>query len=248
MRVVVLFVCTANVCRSPMAAALFRVAAIAAAPADSSSAASHPGAEGATTGGATTGGAGTAGAGSRRIDALLDPAVFIVSDFTAGDLDGTLTVASAGLLESGRPVVPEVVRVMTPYGIDLAGHGATQLTTAAVEEADLILGMERRHGREAILLVPGAWSRTFTLKDLVRRGEKTGARLAGQPLEAWLDLLGEGRERTDLIGRAPEDEVADPLGGSLADFRATAAELADLTQRLTRLLWTEAVDVPIPPS
>jgi protein-tyrosine phosphatase len=182
------------------------------------------------------------------IDVLLDPAVFIVSDFTADDLDGTLTVASAGLLESGRPVMPEVVKVMTPYGIDLSAHCATQLTAAAVADADLILGMERRHGREAILLVPDAWPRTFTLKELVRRGETSGPRLPGQPLEAWLDVLGAGREKTDLIGRDPEDEVADPLGGSLADYRATAAELADLIQRMTRLLWTEGVDLPIPRS
>ena len=225
-----------------MAAALFRLAASAAAP-DPSSVAPRPVAPPAGTGHPVTQPAGTG-----RIDALLDPAVFMVSDFSAGDLDGTLTVASAGLLESGRPVSPEVVRVMTPYGIDLAAHCATQLTATAVADADLILGMERRHGREAILLVPGAWPRTFTLKELVRRGEKTGPRLPGQPLEAWLDLLGEGREKTDLIGRAPEDEVADPLGGSLADYRATAVELADLIQRMTRLLWTEGVDVPIPPS
>jgi protein-tyrosine phosphatase len=178
---------------------------------------------------------------------LLDPTVFIARDFTAGDLDGPLTVASAGLLESGRPVAPEVVRVMTPYGIDLAAHHATRLSAAAVEGADLVLGMERRHGREAILLVPPAWSRTFTLKELVRRGQKTGPRLPGQPLEAWLDAVGEGREKSDLIGRSPEDEVADPLGGGLADYRATAAELADLTGQVARLLWTGAMDVPIHP-
>jgi protein-tyrosine phosphatase len=220
-----------------MAAALLRVAAAAVTP-DPSFVAPRSGPR-------------PAGSGrpvSQPVDALLDPAVFIVSDFSAGDLDGPLTVVSAGLLESGRPVSPEVVRVMTPYGIDLSAHAATQLTAAAVAEADLILGMERRHGREAILLVPGAWPRTFTLKELVRRGEKTGPRLPGQPLEAWLDLLGEGREKTDLIGRDPGDEVADPLGGSLADYRATAAELADLVGRMTRLLWTEGVDVPIPPS
>jgi hypothetical protein len=52
----------------------------------------------------------------------------------------------------------------------------------------------------------------------------------------WLAAVGDGRERIDLVGRSPEDDVADPLGGDLAAYRATAAELADLVQRLARLL------------
>jgi protein-tyrosine-phosphatase len=149
-------------------------------------------------------------------------------------------VASAGLLESGRPVVPEVVAALVPYGVDLAGHRSTRVTKAALESADLVLGMERRHGREAILLLPAAWPRTFTVKDLVHRGEKVGPRSSGEPLRDWLAVVGEGRERTSLIGRSPEDEVADPLGGSPAHYAATAAELADLVDRLTGLLWPRA--------
>jgi protein-tyrosine phosphatase len=160
----------------------------------------------------------------------------LVAGEVAPDLDGPLTVASAGLLEAGRPVSPEVVTTLLPFGIDLTGHRSASLTAAALEGADLILGMERRHGREAILLVPSAWPRTFTLKDLVRRGEKLGPRPLHQPLQTWLAEVGEGRERTDLIGRSPEDDVADPLGGDLAAYRAAAAEIADLVQRLTRLL------------
>ena len=154
-----------------------------------------------------------------------------------GDLDEHVTVASAGLLESGHPVASETLSVMASYGIDLAAHRSTRLTAAAVESADLVLGLERRHAREAILLVPAAWDRTFTLKELVRRGEKAGPRPPGLARSAWLASLLDGRERTDLVGRSPEDDVAAPLGGSLADYRATAAELADLVHRLAGLFW-----------
>jgi len=160
----------------------------------------------------------------------------LVAGEVAGDLDEPVAAASAGLLDGGRPVSPEVVTALAPFGIDLSGHRSTRLTAAALEGADLVVGMERRHGREAVLLVPAAWPRTFTLKELVRRGEKVGPRPAGQPLDAWLAVVGDGRERTDLVGRSPEDDVADPLGGDLAAYRATAAELADLVQRLARLL------------
>jgi len=159
----------------------------------------------------------------------------LVAGEVARDLGEPVATASAGLLDGGRPVSPEVVTVLAPFGIDLAGHRSTRLTAAALEDADLVLGMERRHAREAVLLVPSAWSRTFTLKELVRRGEKTGPRPPGQSLDAWSAAMADGRERTDLVGRSPEDDVADPLGGDLAAYRATAAELADLVQRLTRL-------------
>jgi len=157
---------------------------------------------------------------------------------SVGGTDGPVTIASAGLLDGGRPTSPEVVSTLAPFGVDLTGHRSTRLTASALEGADLILGMERRHGREAVLIVPSAWGRTFTLKDLVRRGERAGPRRHGQPLGDWLALVGGDRARTDLIGRSSEDDVADPLGGDLAAYRATASELADLVQRLGRLLWS----------
>jgi protein-tyrosine-phosphatase len=162
-----------------------------------------------------------------------------------GDLDEPVAVVSAGLLEGGHPVSTEVRTVLAPFGIDLSAHRSTTLTADAVDSAELILGMERRHGREAVVLVPAAWQSTFTLKELVRRGEKVGPRPPGEPLGAWLEAVGDGRERTDMIGRSPEDDVADPLGGDLSDYRATSAELADLVQRMARLLWPRALDVPI---
>jgi protein-tyrosine-phosphatase len=149
-----------------------------------------------------------------------------------------VTVASAGLLEGGRPVTAEVIKVMTPFGVDMTSHRSTRLTETAIEGADLILGMERRHGREVALLVPSAWPRTFTLKDLVRRGEGVGPRTAGQPLARWLEAVGQGRERSALTGRESEDEVADPIGGRIGQYRATVAELSDLVDRLVRLLWS----------
>jgi protein-tyrosine phosphatase len=157
-----------------------------------------------------------------------------------GDRDEPVTVTSAGLLEGGRSIPPEVATVIAPFGADLSGHHSTRLTPAAIEEADLILCMERRHGREVALLVPTAWPRTFAFKDLIRRGEKTGPRRPDQSIEEWLEAVGDQRGRNDLAGRSPDDDVADPIGGSLRRYRASAAELDDLVQRLTRLLWSDA--------
>ena len=49
------------------------------------------------------------------------------------------------------------------------------------------------------------------------------------------------RTRQSLAHRSSADEVADPYGGSLDRYRATAVELAELTAQLAVLLWPEAV-------
>ena len=184
----VLFVCTGNMCRSPMAAALF----------------DRCHAQAVETG-------------------VAEP--------------GALSVSSAGLLDSGHESPPEVAQVMAELGIDLHGHRSMEVSADMVSSADLVVGMGRRHAREVVLLDAGAFSRAFTLKDLVHRGDLVGPRNPGESLQAWTNRLYHGRQRTDLVGDSDADDVPDPLGGSLDDFRATAHELADLAERLVGLLW-----------
>jgi protein-tyrosine phosphatase len=146
-------------------------------------------------------------------------------------------VSSSGSLEGGRPAPPEVVKAMSSRGLDVSGHRSTMLTVEAVVRADLIIGMAREHVREVVLIDPGAWPRTFTLKELVRRGEQVGPRSPGQPAEEWLAKVHAGRDRCDLLGKSPLDDVADPVGGPRRAYDATAAELSSLIERLVDLMW-----------
>ena len=86
-------------------------------------------------------------------------------------------VRSAGLLGEdavGEPPPPEVVAALAAYGLDISGHRSRRVTAADLGWADLVLGMSREHVRHAVVTVPDSWPRTFTLKELVRRGEETG--------------------------------------------------------------------------
>jgi protein-tyrosine-phosphatase len=150
-----------------------------------------------------------------------------------------VSIASAGLLAGGYGSPPEVVSVLAELGIDLSGHTSTQLSPELVAGADMIVGMARRHAREVVLLDAGAFSRTFTLKDLVGRGDLVGPRAPGESLPDWMVRLDRGRQRTDLVGTSSADDVPDPLGGSLEDFRATARELGALVEHLAGLLWAD---------
>jgi protein-tyrosine-phosphatase len=106
-----------------------------------------------------------------------------------------------------------------------------------LENADLVIGMGREHVREAVATSPAVWPRCFTLKEFVRRGQAMGFQ-PGQSMEAWLAVLHQGRNTTDLLGSATEDDVFDPIGsGSEQDYLACTSQLARLVDELAILLW-----------
>ncbi|MDA8342337.1 MAG: hypothetical protein M0007_08970, partial [Actinomycetota bacterium] len=189
-----LVVCTANICRSPMTAALL----------------------------------------AARVAVAGEP----------------VEISSAGLLPGGRPVPPEVLVVMGERGMDLSGHVSRRLERPMLS-ADLVIGMEHRHVRECVVLDGSAWPRTFTLRELVGRGESMGpggSRDHGEPVASWLERLHAGRDRAALARPSSDADVADPYGGPLDGYRATAAELADLVDRLARLAWPATGRGPAAPA
>jgi protein-tyrosine phosphatase len=147
-----------------------------------------------------------------------------------------VVVTSAGL-HGGAAPPPAAVAVMAARGLDLSGHRGVQVTTAEVASADLILAMTREHARFAVVLDPAAWPRTFTLRDLVRRGGQAGRRQPGEALEEWLRRAGTGRHRRDLLGASTADDVPDPAGGPARGYRRTAGELDELVGQLAGLAW-----------
>jgi protein-tyrosine phosphatase len=179
----ILFICTANICRSPMAAALL----------------------------------------SRRL----------------GELGVAADILTAGLLEPDRPVSAGAMRVLAARRLDVSGHRSRRLDADLVRSATLVVGMERRHVRDAVVLAPEAWPRTFTLRELLRRAAAIGPRTA-EPFDRWLARVHLGRSSQDSFGPS-DDDVEDPYGRSDDAFRLTAAELDDLLADFVDLAWTHAV-------
>jgi protein-tyrosine phosphatase len=129
---------------------------------------------------------------------------------------------------------------MQRRGLDLSAHRSRRLEPPLVVDADLVFAMEREQVREAILAVPEAWSRCFTLRELVRRAAAAGARAPDESLSEWLARVHAGRERSHLLGFDAADDVADPVGGSLDEFEHTATELEALLDQLVALGWGRA--------
>jgi protein-tyrosine phosphatase len=115
-----------------------------------------------------------------------------------------------------------------------------------VTSSDLVVGLAREHVREATLLVPSAYPRTFTLKELVRRGGEVGARGDGESFDEWLARLHEGRNSLMHLGTSPEDDVEDPIGRRPAVYERVADELAQLVDQFVDLAWgtEESVEDP----
>lgn len=187
----VLFCCTGNLCRSPMAEGLFR----------------------------------------RRAEQAGIPA----------------SVASCGLLEGGRPVPQQVLSVMGSRGIDLGGHLSQPLTPELVTDSHLVLGMERQHVREAVVLAPGSLARCFTLRDFVWRAQQVGPR-GDEALPDWLAKVGDGRTTRELLGSDTLDEVPDPMGQAYAAYEAAATELEALVGATFALLFDQPDREPPPPA
>ncbi len=187
----IVFVCTANINRSPMAAGLL---------------ARHVTAIGSTPGGEA------------------------------------VSIGSAGLLVGGRPSSAHAIATMLARGVDLRAHRSRTLVPEIVHAADLVVTMERAHLRAAAVMVPGALEKTFTLRELLRRGTEQAPALGGRPpgrlaVAAWLGALNVDRDVRSLLGDDPADDVWDPVGGSRADFERTADELDLLTGQLAQLLF-----------
>lgn len=149
-------------------------------------------------------------------------------------------VQSAGLLQGGSPASEHSVTLLEARGLDLSAHRSQTLTAELLRRATLILGMAREHVREAVVLAPDVFPRTFTLKELVRRAERVGRREEDEPLEQWLMRVHGGRTSKDLMGVSAEDDVRDPIGQPRGAYVTMVTELDDLIGRLYWLAWGAA--------
>jgi protein-tyrosine-phosphatase len=148
-----------------------------------------------------------------------------------------VTVASAGTQGSTAELPAPLVEEGEAFGLNLAEHVSTKMDEAGITRADLIIGMAREHVREVVLVDNAAFYKTFTLREIVRRGQERGARGSEESIQEWLLGLNAGRRHMDLIGDSPQDDTPDPMGGPPEEFRAMLAEMEALTTTLYGLLW-----------
>lgn len=148
-----------------------------------------------------------------------------------------LEVISAGFGDSGLPATTATVDTAHDLDLDLSAHHSLTIDQATLAQADLVIGMERLHVREAVVMEPSIWRHAFTLRELVRRAEAVPPRAPGQSLADYLEGLSAGRDRMELMGSSPDDDIVDPTTDWTVDHATTAALIDDLLRRFLNRAW-----------
>ena len=128
--------------------------------------------------------------------------------------EGEVVVRSAGTRAVvGRSMSSQTRPRVRAFGGDPDGFVATQLTESSIAAADLVLGLTQDHTTRVTALDPGAFSRTFTLREFARAVEGFAE---GDPRDParWRELTDravDARRHGRLPPRA-DDDIDDPYG------------------------------------
>lgn len=146
-----------------------------------------------------------------------------------------LDTASAGThARAGFAMHPHAARALAEWGVDSRGFRTRELTTTAIDRAVVVLTATRVQRAAVVSLVPVALPRAFTLRQFSRLAAMVEpGRLAGVPAgDRLAALIGEvQRVRGTLQPVSAEaDDLADPVQGTLADFRDCARHIRYLLE------------------
>lgn len=149
---------------------------------------------------------------------------------------GEFTVSSAGTQAvTGRPVAIEVLELAARRNIRLHGFVASELAEEAVDEADLILVMDRAVRREVVSRVPQALRITFTLREFARILPAIRPEQQATPAGRWQSLAALApRYRTAPKGDGSDDDIIDPLYRSLRAFERMGAQIDRAAEAIGR--------------
>ncbi len=149
-----------------------------------------------------------------------------------GSMADQFAVASAGThAVVGASMQPNAVEVLMERGMQPHGFAARELTPELIAGGDLILCAERDHRTAVVTIDPRTLHRTFTLREFHRLASHLtpGHIDSSSPANALGSLLrAAGRYRAH--GRAPrprDDDIKDPYGHPIAEFRRCAAVVAE---------------------
>ncbi len=181
----ILFVCRANLCRSPSAEVML----------------------------------------TRALDARL------------GEGAGRFEVRSAGMeVVEGQAAPDDFVELAYVRGIDLRAHRPVPFGAELARGSQLVLTMTRDLLRGMVVSEPSVWPRSFTLRELLRRGTTTTPPREAETLSEWIARVHAGRDRAELLGAAPDDDLRDPMVDASESNEEMFGELERATRGLARLL------------
>jgi protein-tyrosine-phosphatase len=151
-------------------------------------------------------------------------------------------VQSAGVgAIDGYPVSPHAAETLRRRSLPVPGPSQA-LAARQVAWADLILAMTASHKRAVIERHPQAAGKTYTLKEFALLGDASMEEVAEAErlYTEWQISRSMGREwdeadrrrLAELQQRLPDFDIADPFGGTLDVYEASANEIQDALRRV----------------
>lgn len=171
-------------------------------------------------------------------------AAFLMRNWLDADMPGQFSVESAGTRALiGNSIEPNSAAQL-PHGIDTSQFRARQLTTEMLKTADVVLAMDRSQRALSAIRYPKALHRSFTLREFGRMAAYQGSR-AEHRSEAgpdgntsavlrWKELLVAAPSiRPFILAANPDDDdVADPYGGTVSDYKTALQQIVSATDGL----------------
>jgi len=144
-------------------------------------------------------------------------------------------VRTAGFSDGGESPTDNTVRFLASRDVDVSDYQSHWMSDQSIAGADLVITSERQH----VVAIAGRWAEafqyTFTLPELVKRGEAVGQR-GNLSMQEWLSAVNAGRPNPLDYLDIMVGEIKDPTGRAPAAWQACFAQLDDLTARLAILL------------
>lgn len=155
--------------------------------------------------------------------------------------DGTPTieVTSGGTRAMvGEPIQISMAHLLEQSGAYSGEFCARPLTGGLVSDADLVLGMTRRHRAAAVSLAPGATARTFTLLEFSRLVVDSATDFTPGPdrAQALHRLVELATSRRGPLVDPDIDDIADPYGRDLDAYHVAFAQISEAVEAVGRVL------------
>jgi protein-tyrosine-phosphatase len=161
-----------------------------------------------------------------------------------------VTTESYGTLpREDAPALREAVEIALGCGIALAGHRSRYVNKASLRDADLVLGFEAAHVRQAVVDAGAPRDRTFLIDEFVTllpigNREARDDDIADRARALVAQVADSLPEATGGGGHG----IRDPFGGPWRGYRDSATQIRELSIALVERLFGVSREVlpPIP--
>jgi protein-tyrosine phosphatase len=155
-----------------------------------------------------------------------------------GERASAWTIESAGAQFGGAvPLHPLAAEALAELGVPPVEFASRRLTPALLRDADVVLTATRAHRGLAAQLEPRALNRLFTIHQFAHLLNAADPVLAADPATAGRAMVEHARAaRSRVVARTDEDDIPDPIGRPLAEFRRCAAVLRADVATILRVL------------